>query len=120
MTTSDPLLRAAAAADVLVLGRADLQAAVGEAVAHGRLAAEDAAALVEELVRRGIPAPAAPAPALAIRAPAPFPGYDELTSAEVTERLDRLDSEQLRAVRDYERRNANRKSVLAAVAARIG
>jgi polyhydroxyalkanoate synthesis regulator phasin len=42
----------------------------------------------------------------------PVIGYDELTSAQVKDRLDDLNPAQLRKVRDHERRNANRKSVL--------
>ena len=38
-----------------------------------------------------------------------------MTSAQVAEHLDGLTRAQLRAVRDHERRNANRKSVLAAI-----
>jgi len=47
----------------------------------------------------------------------PFPilGYDELTAAQVQGRLDGLSPAELRRVRDYERRHANRKSVLAAI-----
>jgi hypothetical protein len=45
----------------------------------------------------------------------PILGYDDLTAAEVTERLRDLSPPELRKVRDYERRNANRKSVLAAI-----
>jgi polyhydroxyalkanoate synthesis regulator phasin len=45
----------------------------------------------------------------------PVVGYDDLTAAQVTERLDDLSPPELRKVRDYERRNANRKSVLQAV-----
>jgi polyhydroxyalkanoate synthesis regulator phasin len=47
----------------------------------------------------------------------PFPilGYDELTAAQVQARLDGLAPAELRRVRDYERRHANRKSVLAAI-----
>jgi hypothetical protein len=121
MATSDPLLRPAAPVDVLVIGRAELQAAVDAAVALGHITAPDAAALVQELVARGIPAPAeVAAPELAIRPLPPIAGYDELTSGEVAERLQGLDPAQLRQLRDYERRNANRKSVLDAVAARLG
>ena len=49
----------------------------------------------------------------------PILGYDDLTAAQVNERLGDLDSAQLRKVRDYEKRNANRKSVLAAVEQRL-
>jgi len=45
----------------------------------------------------------------------PISGYDDLTAAQVTGRLGELTPAELRKVRDYERRNANRKSVLAAV-----
>jgi len=45
----------------------------------------------------------------------PILGYDDLTAAQVNERLGDLGSAELRKVRDYEKRNANRKSVLAAV-----
>jgi polyhydroxyalkanoate synthesis regulator phasin len=45
----------------------------------------------------------------------PILGYDDLTAAQVNERIGDLDAAGLRKVRDYEKRNANRKSVLAAV-----
>jgi polyhydroxyalkanoate synthesis regulator phasin len=47
--------------------------------------------------------------------PLPILGYDDLTAAQVQGRLDGLSAAELRKVRDYERRHANRKSVLAAV-----
>ena len=42
-------------------------------------------------------------------------GYDDLTAAQVQTRLDGLSPAELRRVREYERRHANRKSVLAAI-----
>jgi hypothetical protein len=45
----------------------------------------------------------------------PILAYDELTAAQVQGRLGNLTAAQLRKVRDYERRNANRKSVLNAI-----
>jgi hypothetical protein len=42
-------------------------------------------------------------------------GYDDLTAAQITERLNGLSPAELRKVRDYERRHGNRKSVLGAV-----
>jgi polyhydroxyalkanoate synthesis regulator phasin len=45
----------------------------------------------------------------------PILGYDDLTAAQVQSRLDALSKPELRKVRDYEKRNANRKSVLEAV-----
>lgn len=45
----------------------------------------------------------------------PILGYDELTATQVQGRLDGLSPAELRKLRDYERRHANRKSVLAAI-----
>jgi polyhydroxyalkanoate synthesis regulator phasin len=45
----------------------------------------------------------------------PITAYDELTAAQVQGRLGDLTPAQLRKVRDHERRNANRKSVLDAI-----
>jgi hypothetical protein len=45
----------------------------------------------------------------------PLEDYDDLTAAQITSRLGDLTPAQLRRVRDHERRNANRKSVLQAV-----
>ncbi len=42
----------------------------------------------------------------------PISGYDDLTAAQVQDRLDALSAPELRKVRDYEKRNANRKTVL--------
>jgi polyhydroxyalkanoate synthesis regulator phasin len=45
----------------------------------------------------------------------PVLGYDDLTAAQVETRLDGLTPAELRKVREYERRHANRKSVLGAI-----
>jgi polyhydroxyalkanoate synthesis regulator phasin len=50
----------------------------------------------------------------------PIIGYDELTAAQVKDRLTDLSAPELRKVRDYERRNANRKSVLGAIEKKLG
>jgi hypothetical protein len=50
----------------------------------------------------------------------PVAGYDDLTAGQVTERLDGLSPAELRRVREYERRHANRKSVLAAIERALG
>jgi len=50
----------------------------------------------------------------------PILGYDDLTAAQVQSRLDGLSPAELRKVRDYEKRNANRKSVLDAVQSKLG
>jgi len=49
----------------------------------------------------------------------PILGYDDLTAAQVQKRLDGLTAAELRKVRDYERRNANRKSVLDAIETKL-
>ncbi len=49
----------------------------------------------------------------------PITGYDDLTTVQVKERLAGLNAADLRKVRDHERRNANRKSVLAAIDKRL-
>jgi polyhydroxyalkanoate synthesis regulator phasin len=45
----------------------------------------------------------------------PILGYDELTATQVNARLKGLTPRELRQVREYERRHANRKSVLEAI-----
>jgi len=108
--------------DALVLTRERIQEVLDDAVERGRMTRDDATQLLAELVRRGT-APAAgllrevdrARRAAGIGASFPITGYDDLTAAQVAERLDDLSVPQLRQVRDYERRNANRKSVLAAV-----
>ena len=50
-----------------------------------------------------------------VGSPFPISGYDELTTSQVSARLDSLSPPELRKVREYEARHANRKSVLDAV-----
>lgn len=45
----------------------------------------------------------------------PILGYDDLSAGQVQERLNGLSAGELRQVREYERRHANRKSVLSAI-----
>ena len=49
----------------------------------------------------------------------PILGYDDLNASQVQGRLDTLTPAELRKVRDYERRNANRKSVLDAIESKL-
>jgi hypothetical protein len=49
----------------------------------------------------------------------PITGYDDLTAAQITSRLDTLTPAELRKVRDYERRRGNRKSVLEAIESKL-
>jgi polyhydroxyalkanoate synthesis regulator phasin len=50
----------------------------------------------------------------------PILGYDDLTVVQVQRRMAHLSDPELRSVRDYERRNANRKSLLRAIAKALG
>ena len=121
--------------DALILTRERIQEVLDDAVDRGRMTRADAADLLAELVRRGRrqtddlmgtarraataslrSSPLEAAGAASSRGSSfPIPGYDDLTAAQVTERLDGLGAAELRTIRDHERRNANRKSVLAAI-----
>jgi hypothetical protein len=128
--------------DAMVITRGRLQEVLDDAVDRGRMTRDDATQLLTELVTRGrrqtddllreletlVGAPAgrvlrevdrarratgiAAAPASGVGG---ITGYDDMTAAQVIERLEDLEPIDLRAVRDHERRNANRKTVLAAV-----
>jgi polyhydroxyalkanoate synthesis regulator phasin len=50
----------------------------------------------------------------------PILNYEDLTAAQIAERLSDLSPAELRKVRDHERRNANRKSVLSAIEKALG
>jgi len=50
----------------------------------------------------------------------PIIGYDDLTVAQVQSRLADLKPQELRKVRDYEKRHANRKTVLSDIEQRLG
>ena len=105
--------------NALILTRERIQEVLDDAVERGRMTRDDARELLAELVRRGT----APADrvirevgrAAGLGSAFPIAGYDDMTAAQVTERLAGLTPAQLRAVHDNERRNANRKSFLAAV-----
>ena len=120
--------------EVVVLTRERVQEAVDDAVERGRMTRNDATALVTALFERGktqtddlisqIEGLVTGTPTRIVRevdrarrvtgigSNFPVSGYDDLTAAEVGERLGDLSPPELRKVRDYERRNANRKSVL--------
>ena len=127
--------------EVVIVTRSRLQEALDEAVARGRMTRDDAGALLTELLQRGredmqgildgarsttkgsaerVLREVDRARRVAGVGPSfPILGYDDLTAAQVIERLGDLDAPELRKVRDYEKRNANRKSVLAAIEQRL-
>jgi polyhydroxyalkanoate synthesis regulator phasin len=130
----EQLARFLDAREVVVLTRDRVQEAVDDAVERGRMTRNDATALVTALFERGktqtddliaqIESLVTGTPTRIVRevdrarratgigSNFPVSGYDDLTAAEVGERLGDLTPPELRKIRDYERRNANRKSVL--------
>jgi len=122
--------------DLVVITRARLQEVVDEAVERGRMTRGDAADLVTDLLARGrsqvddllaeLEAVLGRAPIEAARRVAgmgpefPITGYDDLTAAEVVAELDGMGDADLRKVREYERANANRKTVLGTIDRKLG
>jgi hypothetical protein len=107
--------------DVVVLSRERLQEVVDDAVKRGRLTRSDAAELVAEIRRTTEEWLGGARRATGLGgASFPIQGYETLTAAQVQSRLGDLTPADLRKVRDYERRNANRKTVLAAIESRLG
>ena len=93
-----------------LLGRG--RAEVGSATSDTRKRLEDAGDRVVREVDRA---------RRAARIPGfPILGYESLTAAQITARVSDLSPAELRKVRDHERRNANRKSVLQAIEKRLG
>jgi hypothetical protein len=120
--------------DVMVITRDRVQDALDDAVRRGRMTRDDATELLSDLMRRGrrqtedllsdlegaLTSPVGAARrAAGLGDPFPIAGYDDLTAAQVIERLRDLDTGALRRVRDYERRNANRKTVLGFIDAKL-
>jgi polyhydroxyalkanoate synthesis regulator phasin len=130
--------------DLVVISRERIQETLDEAAERGRVTRHDANELVAELVRRGRQqtddlfsnlesllergrgqlgsatdriARGADRARRTIGVGPTFPvsGYDDLTAGQVEKRLDGLKPAELRHVRDYERRHANRKTVLDAI-----
>ncbi len=110
--------------------REDANDLVAELVSRGRRTSRDLLGDVEQLLGRGreqIETAAGDARrkagdqavkagrAVGIQPSIPIAGYDELTVAQVRQRLPDLTPAELRKLREYEQRHANRKSVLAAV-----
>jgi polyhydroxyalkanoate synthesis regulator phasin len=127
--------------DAVLLTRDRLQEIVDDAVRRGRMTRGDATDLMSEIFSRGrrttedllsevdglLGSPSdrvrrevdRARRATGIGSSFPISGYESLTAGQVQSRLDDLTPAQLRKVRDYERRNANRKTVLAAIENRL-
>ncbi|MEA2332070.1 MAG: hypothetical protein QOH58_2208 [Thermoleophilaceae bacterium] len=134
--------------EMVMISRERIEEVLGEAVDQGRVTARDAQRITSGLVKRGqrqtsdvlkdleqllgrgrSRAVKTASPALAqvdrVRRGArvgpsfPITGYDELTAQQAVSRLGTLKPAELRKVRDHERRNANRKTVLKAIEAKL-
>jgi hypothetical protein len=113
--------------DLVLLSRERIQEVLDDAAERGRVTRRDANELVAELVRRGreqtddLVRQLGRAAGRARRSvgggepPLPIDAYDDLTASQAIQRLSGLKPAELRRVRDYEARHANRKSVLEAV-----
>jgi polyhydroxyalkanoate synthesis regulator phasin len=110
--------------DVMVITRERLQDTLDDAVRRGRMTRDDASDLLAEILRRAISAPTDRVIREVRRVTSaadefPITDYDDLTAAQIVSQLGGLESADMRRVRDYERRNANRKTVLAALDAKL-
>ncbi len=100
---------------VLTITRERLQDTLDDAVRRGRMTRDDASDLLAEILRRAVSAPVGVVRLVTGGDGFPIEDYDDLTAAQIVSQLSELDAPELRRVGDYERRNANRKTVLAAV-----
>jgi hypothetical protein len=102
--------------------RTDAEDLVQRLISLGRQQTEDAISDIEQLLGRG----AATGGDRVLRhvdkarravgiGTFPVLGYDDLSASQIGDRLSDLTPAQLRKVRDHEKRNANRKSVLQAI-----
>jgi polyhydroxyalkanoate synthesis regulator phasin len=110
--------------DVMMITRERLQDTLDDAVRRGRMTRDDATDLLAEILRRAIAAPTDRVKREVRRVTGALDGfpideYDDLTAAQIVSQLGALEPPDLRRVRDYERRNANRKTVLSALDAKL-
>jgi polyhydroxyalkanoate synthesis regulator phasin len=125
--------------EMVMLSRERIEEVLEEAVDQGRVTARDAQRITSGLVKRGqrqtsdvlkdlenlLDTSKARGRAVRRRRTAgvgpsfPITGYDDLTATQVQSRLATLTPAELRKVRDYERRNAKRKTVLNSIESKL-
>ena len=126
--------------NVVVVSRKMVDDLFDDAVRRGRMTRSDAQEMAQSLLSRGARAtddfladlermlgsrgdslePAADADDGRGSAPSlPIADYDDLSAAQVQDRLEGLTPAELRKLRDYEQRNANRKTVLDRIERRL-
>ena len=100
--------------------RADAEELVDRFMELGRQQSDDVLARFEQLIPGGGTVGRAVRGLKGDGTPAfPIEDYDDLTAAQINGRLEGLAEADLRQVLDYEKKNANRKSVLNAVEKRL-
>ncbi len=100
--------------------RSDAQEMAQSLVSRGARATDDFLADLERLLGSRIDALEADDAGDGAGAPnLPIDGYDELSAAQVQEQLEGLTPAELRKLRDYEQRHANRKTVLDRIERRL-
>lgn len=128
--------------NVVLISRRNIEELFDDAVTRGRITRSDAQDMVQTLVSRGARATDDFLSDLermlgrggsldleaeeidgdthsSAAANLPIAGYDDLSAAQVQERLEGLTPAELRKLRDYEQRNANRKTVLDRIERRL-
>jgi hypothetical protein len=129
--------------NVVLLPRRHIEEVLDDAVKRGRMTRSDAQEMIQTLLSRGaratddfladverllgsrsetiedIPEPSDGDGRAGAAANLPITGYDDLSAAQVQERLDGLTPAELRKLRDYEQRHANRKTVLDRIGRRL-
>jgi len=116
--------------NMVLLTRKNIEEVIEDAVSRGRMTRSDAQEMIQNLLQRGAKATTdivsdlerlvglsgeeiAAAPTSKGSGPSlPIADYDNLSAAAVQSGLSDLTPAELRKVRDYERRHANRKTVL--------
>jgi hypothetical protein len=132
--------------NAVLITRKHLEEVIEDAVKRGRMTRDDAQQMMQTLLQRSArqtddfladlerllgrgrtlePSPSGQDSAKKRQRPRrpssslPIASYDELSAAAVQDQLDGLTPAELRRLRDYERRNANRKTVLNAIGRKL-
>ncbi len=125
--------------NAVLLTRKNIEDVIEDAVKRGRMTQHDAHEVIQGLLSRGARATGdiisdldrligrgedditdAGGPSGRPSDNLPITGYDDLSAAKIVERLAGLTPAQLRKVRDYERKHANRKTVLDPIERKLG
>jgi hypothetical protein len=116
--------------EMVMLSRDRIEEVLGEAVDQGRVTTRDAQRIATGLVKRGEQQTkdvlgdlekllGRGRRAAGVGPSFPIAGYDDLNATEIQKRLAGLSPPELRKVRDHERRNANRKTILNAIESKL-